>query len=175
MSLHIEEFRALRATIAHRGTARILLGPATLAAWAALLLAAGATTDQPLLHLGPLLVLTAGFEAVRALHAGVERIGRYLQVFFEETTDGAASPRWETTVMQIGPTLPGGNPDPLFSLPFGAAAIVGGLAATLQGTGAADAVLLPALHAIFLLHLVRTRRAIGRQRQQDLEHYRQLR
>ena len=41
----------------------------------------------------PLLVLVATFEVIRPLHFGAERIGRYLQVFYEE--DGEPEPSLE--------------------------------------------------------------------------------
>ena len=47
-----------------------------------------------LLGLTLLAILVGGFEAIHALHVGAERIGRYLQVYYEDTPDG---PRWETT------------------------------------------------------------------------------
>jgi len=50
-----------------------------------------------------------GFEAIHALHVGAERIGRYLQVYYEDAPD---APRWETTAMAVGPALPGGGIDP---------------------------------------------------------------
>ena len=39
---------------------------------------------NPLAAIVPLVVLVSTFEVVRVLHVGVERIGRYVQVFFEE-------------------------------------------------------------------------------------------
>ena len=63
----------------------------------------------------PLAILVGGFEAIHALHVGAERIGRYLQVYYEDTPD---APNWETTAMAVGPALPGGGIDPLFSVVF---------------------------------------------------------
>ena len=53
----------------------------------------------PLATLVPLLVLAAAFECVFALHVGIERVGRYLQVFYED--------RWEQLIriMLIAPFL----------------------------------------------------------------------
>src|SRR5580765_7985942 len=90
-----EEYTALRATIRERGTARVCLFTAGIVAWAALTVATAALASTPVATLLPLLVLASVFEAVFALHVGVERVGRYLQVFHE--IDDAAS--WEQTAM----------------------------------------------------------------------------
>ncbi len=90
--------------------------PVTFIGWA---LVAGTLTvlgSNPATALFSLAVLAGGFEAIHALHVGVERIGRYLQVFYEGTPDG---PKWETTAMSVGPALPGGGIDPLFTVVFG--------------------------------------------------------
>ena len=87
------EYEALRATIRERGTWRVMLFWMSLAVWAGLLLTA-AVWGVPVGSLASLIALVAGFEGVYALHVGVERIGRYLQVFYEET---AALPAWERT------------------------------------------------------------------------------
>ena len=78
-----EEYTALRATIRERGTARVCIFAAGIAAWAAATIAIAALAATPVATLLPLLVLAAVFEAVFALHIGVERIGRYIQVFHE--------------------------------------------------------------------------------------------
>ena len=80
----VEEYRALRATIRERGTARVWIFVAGLAAWAASAIATTALAAPPLATLLPLLVLAAGFEALVTVHIGVERIGRYVQVFLED-------------------------------------------------------------------------------------------
>src|SRR4051812_48252260 len=80
-----QEYSALRATIRERGTARICLLAAGMAAWGAIAVATAAVASSPVATLLPLVVLAAVFEAIFALHIGVERIGRYLQVFHETT------------------------------------------------------------------------------------------
>ena len=65
----------------------------------------------------PLAILVGGFESINALHVGVERIGRYLQVFYE----GMPAPAWETTTMAAASRLRGGGVDPLFTVVFSAA------------------------------------------------------
>src|SRR5712671_3249262 len=99
-----DEYSALRATIRERGTARICLFVAGLAAWAAVTIATAALASTPLAALLPLLLLASVFEAIFALHVGVERIGRYIQVFHEngsggsggsDTVAGPGGPGWE--------------------------------------------------------------------------------
>ena len=111
----LEEYRALRETIRERGTARVWIFVAGLVAWAALVIATAALAALPVATLLPLLVLAGTFEAVFSLHAGVERVGRYLQVFCDD--------QWEQTAMAFGAPLAGTGSDPLFILFFGLATI----------------------------------------------------
>src|SRR4030095_550629 len=104
MSLKDAEFRVLRETIASRGTVRHALLPAPILGWAP---AAGvfvAVSEVATANLMALGVLVAGFEAIHGLHVGVERIGRYLQVFYEHDGDG---PLWESTGVRLGAGPPG--------------------------------------------------------------------
>ena len=66
-------------------------------------------------HLGMLANSGAALVVVEA--TGVERIGRYLQVFHEDDTDGGAR-RWEHVAMGFGKEAAKGTPDPLFSSYF---------------------------------------------------------
>ena len=116
--LGLEEFRQLRATIRERGSLRHLLALITFCVWAATMLWAAITFAAPVLGLVPLMILAAGFEVVLALHVGVERIGRYLQVRYETGDTGSAA--WERTAMEL--RVPAGGIDPLFLKPFIAAA-----------------------------------------------------
>src|SRR5690242_13898984 len=109
MSLTESEFTVLRSTIATRGTVRMTLVPSTFVAWAALAAALALWSDTPVAVVFPLAILVAGFEAIHALHVGVERIGRYIQVNYESLSE---SPQWENTAMRLGPSLPGGGIDP---------------------------------------------------------------
>ena len=79
----LAEYQALRETIRERGTTRVWLLLATFVAWGALAIATAALAALPIATLLPLLVLAVGFETGFAVHTGVERIGRYIQVFFE--------------------------------------------------------------------------------------------
>src|SRR5206468_352278 len=115
-SRELEEYRALRETIRERGTARVWVFLAGVVAWGALTIATAALAALPIATLLPLLVLASAFEAVFSLHLGIERIGRYLQVFFEE--DGG----WEHRAMEVGRPVPGS--DSLFTGFFLAATIL---------------------------------------------------
>lgn len=154
----------------------MVLLPVTVIAWsvmAALLLYGPAflLSPVPLASLFPLVVLAAGFEAIHALHVGAERIGRYLQVFYEAAADG---PRWETTAMAVGPALPGGGIDPLFTFVFAAAAVLNALTAILPQPTTLELAAVGALHGAFLVRVVRARMAAARQRAVELESYRAL-
>ena len=172
MSLAELEFTALRQTIASRGTARMTLVPVTIIGWA---LAAGTLTalgSTPVTSLFALAVLAGGFEAVHAMHVGVERIGRYLQVFYEGGENG---PMWETIAMTVGPALPGGGVDPLFGVLFAAATVLNLIPAIVPVPTTLELVVIAALHAALLVRIVRARGAAARQRAVDLESYRAVR
>jgi hypothetical protein len=169
MSLTESEYTVLRHTIATRGTARMMLLPVTLIGWA---LVAGTVTvlgSHPVTALLSLAVLAGGFEAIHALHVGVERIGRYLQVFYESTPDG---PMWETTAMSVGPALPGGGVDPLFTVVFAFATALNFIPVMLSASSTLELVVIGLLHGALLARLVRARGAATRQRTVDLESYR---
>jgi hypothetical protein len=165
------EFSALRQTIAVRGTVRLVMGPAAVGLWAAVAMSAryGDPRVQILL---PLLVLAAGFEGVRALHVGVERIGRYLQVFHEG--EGRGLPRWESAAIASAQPQPDLALSPLFSPLFVLACLANAvlswdpLAPTLVAVWAL-------LHAALLVRIGLATRACRRQRAADLAHYRALR
>jgi hypothetical protein len=152
------------------------LVPMTMVSWSATTLVLMLFSQLPVGALLSLAVLAAGFEAVHALHVGVERIGRYLQVFYEErgSTDEVL-PRWETTAMAVGPTLPGGGVDPLFSILFLSAVTLNLMPMVLPGVAVVEAVVIGALHLALAVRIVRARAAAGRQRAVELERYRRLR
>lgn len=167
------EFAALRATIRERGTVRLILTWTTFGLWAALLLAALVWAIVPAAFLAPLLVLAVGFETAFAVHTGVERVGRYLQVFFEKDVAGAPGPGgWETTAMTFGQRFPGG-PDPLFSLLFVLAAVLNGVLAVSGGVPA-EQIGVGVFHAAFVIRVIVAGRRAGRQRAQDLERFQTL-
>lgn len=172
MSLKDSEYAALRQTIATRGTARVLIFPATIISWAALTVVLLLFSELPIAAVFPLGILVAGFEAIHALHVGVERIGRYLQVFYEGAPEG---PSWETTAMSVGPALPGGGIDPLFTMVFVGATVVNLLPAMLPNPTPIELGVVGTLHALFLFRVVRARGAAARQRAVELESFRALR
>lgn len=177
--LSAREFAALRDAITRRGHLRSALALGGLVAWAGLLLATLVALPYPVAAVVPLVVLVATFEVIRPLHAGAERIGRYLQVFFEEAAERAdappAPPAWERMAMRVGPAVPGAAGHPLFVPLFGLATVVNLLAVLLPRPVAAELALLATAHAAFLAWLWRADRAMRRQRAADLARYRALR
>lgn len=171
MSLTESEFRSLRQTISLRGTARMALLPFTMLGWALVAVLLLLFGDLPAAVIFPLAILVGGYEAIHALHVGAERIGRYLQVYYEDAAD---APRWETTAMAVGPALPGGGIDPLFSVVFVSATLANLIPAfTPEPTRPELAILLP-LHVAFVVRIVRARGAAARQRAVELESYRAI-
>jgi hypothetical protein len=167
----LEEYRALRATIRERGTARVWIALAGLLGWAALTIATTSLVPLPVATLIPLLVLAATFEIVYALHVGVERIGRYLQVFYE---DPGVDPGWESRAMAFGQHFPAGGVDPLFALIFGLAAGANLVSGLLAQPVPVEWAVVGLLHLLFLARLVAARRFAARQRPTDLERFRSL-
>jgi hypothetical protein len=172
MSLTESEFRCLRDTIALRGTVRMALLPLTLFGWALLAILLLLFGEFPAGVIFPLAVLVAGYEAIHALHVGSERIGRYLQVYYE---DGPQAPRWETTAMAVGPALPGGGIDPLFSVVFISATLANLIPAFSPAPTRPELAILLPLHIAFIIRIVRARGAAARQRAVELESYRAIR
>jgi len=172
VNLQQSEFGVLRQTIAWRGTARMILVPVTFIAWAALSLMVLLFADVPVAALFTLIVLVSGFEAVHALHVGVERIGRFLQVYYESLRDG---PHWETSVTLVGPGLPGGGIDPLFSFVFAAAAFLNVMLVLLPGPSRTELGVIGILHIGFVIRIVRARGASARQRAVELESFKAVR
>jgi len=163
----LEEYRELRATIRERGTARMWVFVAGLVGWAALLIATAALAALPVATLLPLLVLAAVFETVLALHVGVERIGRYIQVYLE---DGAG---WETTAMAYGRAYRGSG-DPLFGLLFIGAGVLNFVPVLIAEPVAIEVVVVGGAHLTFIARVLLARRDAGRQRERDVERFAQL-
>jgi hypothetical protein len=160
------EYQALRATIATRGTARVVVFASGLSVWAALSLTILWLSPVPLATLFPLLALAGVFEAVFALHVGVERIGRYLQVFHEDT--------WESTAMTFGAPLAGTGSDPLFSLFFALATLCNFVPVAVAGPVPSELGVLGFFHVALLVRIAMARRAASRQRAADLARFQQL-
>ena len=136
----------------------------------------------PVAAIVPLTVLLVTFEAIRPLHFGAERIGRYLQVFYEEANPANAvpdapltPPAWERTAMAFGAAVPGAAGHPLFAPIFAIATLVNLLAVILAEPIPEELALLSLPHLAFLAWLVRTDAAMRAQRPRELARFRELR
>lgn len=173
------EYRVLRETIAARGSLRPILALAGLGLWALLLTAVLVWLPYPVAAIIPLLVLLATFEVIRPLHFGAERIGRYLQVFYEE--DGQPerpltdAPSWERTAMRLS-AIPGTGGHPLF-IPIFFLATIANTLPVLLAQPRATPIELAALgipHLALIVWLVNADRALRSQRVAELEQFRAL-
>jgi hypothetical protein len=167
----LEEYRALRRTIRERGTTRAWMLLAGFAVWAALTIATAALTALPIATLLPLLILAVAFETVFALHTGVERIGRYIHVFFENED---ADPGWEHRIMAYGETAHASAADPLLASYFWLATFANFIPAFFAGPVAIEWGVVGSIHLLFMLRVGLARRQAARQRAIDLERFRQL-
>ena len=166
-----EEYRSLRTTIRERGTARVWIFIAGLTAWAALTVATAALAALPIATALPLLLLAGVFEAVYALHTGVERVGRYLQVFHEGTP---GERDWERTVMAFAQTLPRGGSDPLFGRYFWMATVVNVIPAALAAPTPEEWIAVGVFHVMFLVRIAIAHHHAANQRASDLERFERL-
>jgi hypothetical protein len=164
------EFEALRATIRERGTLRLCAILAGLAVWAALAAAVSITELKGAASLIPLVVLSAAYETSFFVQTGVERVGRYVQVFFEEREKLNG---WETTAMEFAARFRGG-PDPLFTTLFHLANVMDFAALISWGSPGWTGLSLAA-HAVMAYRIVTTKRIASTQRAVDLERFRLLR
>ena len=174
-----DEYSALRATIRERGTARVCVFAGGIAAWAAATIATAALASTPVATLLPLLVLASVFEAVFALHVGVERIGRYLQVFHEPGRSDAAGGSegcagWEHAAMSFGRPTGAATTDALFTVPFVLASLFNAVPALMLGPARVELVFVGGAHALFVLRLLVARQAAGKQRAIDLQRFREI-
>ena len=171
------EYLVLRQTIAQRGALRPILVLCGVAIWAALLVAVLALLPYPVAAAIPLLALLVTFEVIRPLHFGAERIGRYLQVFFEE--DGEPNrplgdtPSWERVAMKFG-TVPGVGGHPLFVPVFLLATAINYLAVLLPRPLAIELSVMAIPHLAFIAWLVAADRAMRTQRVIELARLRDL-
>jgi hypothetical protein len=164
------EYQALRDTICHRGTARLCAVLAGLVAWGALAAALALGELKGAIALVPLVVLVATFEINFFMHTGIERIGRYLQVFYEEQR-GAIG--WETTAMNLGAKYPSGL-DPLFGVIFATAGALNFLSSLGGAERRAWVALSLLAHLAFAYRIVAARKRAGAQRALDLDRFRNL-
>ena len=172
------EYLVLRQTIAKRGALRPVLALAGLGIWGALLIAVLVLLPYPVAAAIPLLALVVTFEAIRPLHFGAERIGRYVQVFYEEAGEPGRSlsdtPSWERVAMSFG-VVPGVGGHPLFVPLFLMATALNYLAVLLPGPAVAVELSVMAIpHLAFIAWLVAADRAMRAQRAIELQRLREL-
>ncbi|MCM3881848.1 MAG: hypothetical protein ND807_17205 [Vicinamibacterales bacterium] len=166
------EYQALRATIRERGTFRVCTILVGLAAWGALSLGLVMSDLAGGVTMVPLVVLAGTFEISFFVHTGVERVGRYVQVFYEEARSMTG---WETVAMNYGGRFPSGL-DPLFTGVFASATVVDFASAIVLTTGRPGWVAISFIaHLVFAWRLAVARRASAGQRALDLERFRALR
>jgi hypothetical protein len=169
MSTNRDEYTALRATIRERGTTRVWIVLAGISSWAVTALLAVALAPSPTATLMPLIVLATAFEITFALHIGVERIGRYLQVFYE----GRAG--WEHRIMAFAQGARRlAATDALFSRYFALATALNVIPAVIASPIAVEWIVIGTGHALFLGRLVAARQAAARQRSEDLARFDQI-
>jgi hypothetical protein len=161
-----EEYRALRATIRERGTARVWVFAVGLFGWAALTAATFSLTLPPVATLVPLMALAATFEAVFSLHTGIERIGRYLQAVHDD--------EWERAAAAFGRPPGAIALDPLFIAPFLVASVVNLEPLLPAGPTVEELAFVAGAHALFVLRVLVARAAARRQREVDGERFQQL-
>jgi hypothetical protein len=161
----LDEYRALRAAMNERGTVRVCVFAGGIAVWAAIALATAVLTTTPLAVLLPLVLLAAVFEAVFALHAGTERIGRYLQVFHED--------RWERVASELrGSRMLAA--DALFIVPFLTAVLINLAPVVVENPVPVEWIFVGGAHGLVVLRMVAAVSAAGRQRAADLKRLREL-
>lgn len=164
------EYQGLRATIRERGTIRVCTVLAGLIALIAAIIALRAAQLDGVIALLPLLLLAATFEINFFMHTGVERIGRYIQVFYEERSGTRG---WETAAMNYGAKFPS-SLDPLFSSIFAAAAALNFLTTVPLAREPGWIVLLVVGHGAFAYRIVSAKKLAAAQRALDLERFRSL-
>ena len=163
------EYQALRDTIRERGTARLCAVLVGLVAWGALTIALLIADRRGSVTLVPFLVLVGTFEINFFMHTGVERIGRYVQVFYEER---AGAVGWETIAMNYAAKFPYGL-DPLFSIVFAAATSLNFFTWLVDERPGWNALSLLA-HLAFAYRIVSAKKSAASQRALDLDRFRSL-
>ena len=167
-----DEYKALRATIRERGTTRVWIVLVGSVAWAAAALTTSAVALPPLVTLIPLLVLATTFEITFALHTGVERVGRYIQVFFEDSTVNAA---WEHRIMEFGSSGKRRlSTDPLFARSFLIGVVLNLVTVLVSGPIAIEWAVLGVAHALLVVRILTARREAAGQRAADLARFQEI-
>jgi len=166
-----DEYNALRATIRERGTTRVWIVLIGTLGWAAVALTSAAVAAPPLLTLIPLLVLATTFEITFALHTGVERVGRYIQVFFEE--NGMSG--WEHRIMEFGRSAkPRVSTDPLFARGFLLGVVLNLVTALATEPIAIEWAVVGIAHALLIARILFVRRLAAGQRAADLARFKEI-
>jgi hypothetical protein len=136
-----------------------------------------AALSYPIAAAIPLLILLATFEIIRPMNFGVERIGRYLQVFYEERGEPdralADTPSWERVAMRFG-SVPGAGGHPLFVPVFFLATALNFLAVLLPAPAPVELAVMAVPHLAFLGWVLSADRAMRRQRDSELARFREL-
>ena len=171
------EYLVLRRTIAQRGALRPILALCGIGLWALVLIAVLALLPYPVASAIPLLVLAATFESIRPLHFGAERIGRYVQVFYEEGGQPDRPfrdvPAWERVAMSFG-HVPGVGGHPLFVPMFFLATVVNYVAVLILDPVPVELGVMAVPHLAFVAWLVAAHRAMKTQRAIELARMRSL-
>ena len=171
------EYLVLRQTIAQRGALRPILVLCGIALWAATLIAVLALLPYPVAAAIPLLTLAVTFEVIRPLHFGAERIGRYVQVFYEEAGEPGRpmtdTPAWERVAMSFG-VVPGVGGHPLFVPIFLMATAINYLAVVLADPLPVEYSIMAVPHLAFIAWQVVADRAMRSQRAIELARLREM-
>ena len=171
------EYLVLRKTIAQRGALRPILALCGIGMWAIVLIAVLALLPYPVASAIPLLILAATFEAIRPLHFGSERIGRYLQVFYEEAGQPdralADTPSWERVAMSFG-HVPGVGGHPLFVPIFFLATFANYVAVLIPNPVPVELAVMAVPHLAFIAWLFVAHSAMKKQREIELTRLRHL-
>ena len=141
---------------------------AGLIGWGGLTMATAALASLPVATFLPLLILAMTFEAVFSLHVGVERIGRYLQVFHEDNGG------WEHTAMAFGKPMAGTGTDPLFVAHFLIAGLLNIVPALLAEPVQLEFAVVASAHLLFVARVLLAARAASKQRAADLKRFEEL-
>jgi len=164
-ALAAHEYASLRQAIAQRGQMKATVALVGLLGWAALWLAGFVLLSDVRVTAVSLAVLWATFEIIRPLHIGAERLGRYLQVFYEVP---GQLPAWEHTAMALGASVPGAAGHPLYIPLFVGATLLNATALWVDGPLTFEGALMLGPHLALLWWLWRADRAMRVQRVDDL-------
>jgi hypothetical protein len=176
-AFQLEEFRALQAAIRERTSARLLFLAIAWVGWASLATAIMLVLPAAPLLVLPLVLLLASFEVNLGIIRGVEHIGAYLRLAFEERR---AVPGWETASADLARRYPRGVADPVLFWPFVAVLGANYLCVVLAAGETADPAihvredsldlaLVTALHAAVLVRFVFGRRGLASGREREFQ------